>query len=374
MKPKIAVYGNQALNIGHGIASDLSLAGYEVNLFDLPRFHETLMPIQKLGGIYVTGEPKALASGKTGFSKISMITTDPEEALKDADVLFVDVPAHDYETRMETIAPYIKDGAIINFNNYGYWPCLRAAEILKRFNKKNIILTECPAPFYVARGSDGYIDFSLMRMGIPLSVFPSKRSKEAFDVLSPMYPTFKLAKNVLHTNFENLNMMGHAGIALLNVAYFDRVEEHGDRTAFFYRTGITRSTGLLSESQDKERIEVCKAFDVPYTSFLERMTQYYGGKGGTMASHQLDTKFIQGIPAYAADIWALWIRADVPLAMVPFVQLAELAGISTPIYRGFIDIFGAILETDFWETGLSLGRLGLAGLSKAQIIDYVMEG
>jgi hypothetical protein len=37
MKPKIAVFGNQALNIGYGIAADLSLAGYEVNYFDLPK-------------------------------------------------------------------------------------------------------------------------------------------------------------------------------------------------------------------------------------------------------------------------------------------------------------------------------------------------
>ncbi len=45
MKPVIAVYGNQELNIGHGIAADLTLAGYEVHLFDLPRFHESLAPL-----------------------------------------------------------------------------------------------------------------------------------------------------------------------------------------------------------------------------------------------------------------------------------------------------------------------------------------
>ncbi len=45
MKPVIAVCGNQELNIGHGIAADLTLAGYEVHLFDLPRFHESLAPL-----------------------------------------------------------------------------------------------------------------------------------------------------------------------------------------------------------------------------------------------------------------------------------------------------------------------------------------
>jgi len=93
-----------------------------------------------------------------------------------------------------------------------------------------------------------------------------------------------------------------------------------------------------------------------------------------MAELQLDCKFIQGIPAYSVDIWALWLKADVPLAMVSFVLLADLAGISMPIYRGFIDIFGAILETDFWKTGLTLDKLGLADSSVEEVVRYVTEG
>ena len=374
MKPKVAVYGNQELNIGHGIAADLTLAGYEVNLFDLPRFHESIAPLEKLGGIQVGGEPKALTSGKIGFAKINMITTDPEKALKDVDVLFVDVPQQDYESRFETIAPYIKDGTIVNFNNYGYWPSLRVIKILKQLGKKDVILTECNAPFYVARGKGGNIDFSIMRKGIPLSVFPSKKSEEAFKVLKAMFPTFELAKNVLETNFENLNMLGHAGIALLNVAYFDRAADHGERTAYFYKTGITKHTGRLSEAQDRDRIKVCKAYQVAYTPFREFMRRYYGASGKRLDEALLGCKFIQGIPPYSTDIWATWLRDDVGLAMVPLVLLAELAGVPTPIYRGFVDIFGALMETDFWKTGLTLDRLGLSGLSVDEVIKYVEEG
>lgn len=375
MKPIIASFGNSALNIGHGIAADLTLAGYEVHLCDLPRFHEMIRSIQKLGGIHVGGDPNALTSKKTGFAKIKMITTDLEKALKDANVLFIDIyPAHDVEARFEALAPYIKDGAIINFNNYGYWPSLRVSTILKEEGKENVILTETSAPFYVTRGKEGFLNFSLMRKGIPLSVFPSKKSSEAFKVLKQIYPTFELAKNVLHTNFDNLNMQGHAATALLNVAFFDRAKEHGESTVYFYRTGITFHTGILSEAQDRERIKVCKAYNVPYIPFRETIMRYYGGSGKTLAEIELSTKFIQGIPAYSTDMWARWLKADLPLAMVPFVFLADLAEISTPIHRGFINVFGAILETDFWKTGLTLGKLGLADLSVREIIRYVTDG
>lgn len=60
--------------------------------------------------------------------------------------------------------------------------------------------------------------------------------------------------------------------------------------------------------------------------------------------------------------------------MVPFVSLADLACISTPITRAIIEIFGAVFKTDFWKTGLTLNKLGLAGLTTKGVIRYVTEG
>jgi opine dehydrogenase len=374
MKPVIGVFGNQTISTGHSIAADLTLAGYKVNLFDLPRFGEMIEPVQRLGGFHVTGNMKGLVSGKTGFAKPNMITTDPEQALQEVDVLFIDVPSFEYEDRFRSIAPFIKDGAIVNFNSYGYWASLRVAPILKKLGRKNIILTECPAPIYVSMSREGHVDYSQMRMGIPLSVFPSKRSGEAFDLLKKIYPTFEPAENVLQTNFENLNMLGHASTALLNTAYFDRAKEHGDLLVYFYQTGITEHTGILSAAQDKERIPMCRAYDVPYTSFAEFIKRYYGGSGKTVSETQLSTKFIQTRPPFSPDMGNLWLSIDLPLATVPFVLLADLAGVPMPIYRGMINIFGALLKTDFWKTGLTLEKLGLAGLSVKEIIRYVTEG
>ena len=374
MKPTIGVFGNQTISTGHSIAADLTLAGYKVNFFDLPRFGEMTAPIQSLGGFKVTGNTKGLVSGKTGFAKPQMITTDPEKALQDVDVLFIDVPSFDYEARFRSIAPFLKDGMIVNFNSYGYWASLRVAGILKELDKKNVILTECPAPIYVSMSREGNIDYSQMRMGIPLSVFPSKKSTEAFEVLKGIYPTFEPAKNVLQTNFENLNMLGHAGIALLNMAYFDRAKEHGDLLVHFYQTGITEHTGLLTEAQDQERIAMCDAYGVPYTSFREFIQRYYGGTGTTAAEVQRSSKFIQTRPPFPPDMGNLWLSIDLPLATVPFVLLGDLAGVSLPIHKGIINIFGALLKTDFWKTGLTLDRLGLAGMSAKEVIRYVTEG
>ena len=130
MKHRIAVFGNER-NSGYTITADLTLAGYEVNFFELPEFGDAAARIQKLGGIELAGETEALISGKTGLAKPNMVTTNPQEALENVDIIFADLPHSDYETRFKAIAPYLKDGQIVHFNTYGAWGCLRVANILK---------------------------------------------------------------------------------------------------------------------------------------------------------------------------------------------------------------------------------------------------
>jgi len=373
MKPKIAIFGNQHMNLGHAIAADLALAGHEVNILDLPEYKENIEQIKKLGGIHVSGNTDALTSGKTGFAKIGLITTVPEEALRDADVIFVDVPATEFETRVTAIAPFIKNGAVLHFTYYGYWPSLRVAPILKEAGKENVILTECPSALYFARGKDGYLNFTIKRSGVPLSVFPGKKNNETFALLNSLLPSFVPAKNILETNFMNLNMIWHASIALLNVAYFDRVKASGEDTAHFYGIGITEHTGILTEAQDREREAVCRFYGVPYVPFKDLIKHFCKGTGRTMAEAQCNCNFVKSSTPFPVDTWAQWIKWDMPLALVPLISLADLAGIPMPIHRGLVHIFGAILGTDFWKTGLTLDKLGLAELSPEDIIKYVTE-
>jgi len=371
MKPNIAVFGSSALD--QTLAADLTLAGYEVNLFDLPEVQNTITNIHKNGGIHLCGDPRMLISGKTGFAKINMVTTNVKNALNNVDVIFCDVPISDFETMFEAIAPYIKDNQIVNFQTYGYWSCLRLANILKHMDKKNIILTESPAPIYAARGKDGNVTSALIRRSLPLATFPANKTKEAFKVLKNIFPTYEMAKNVLEINFENINMLVHSGIAICNIGYFDRAMEMGEKVSF-YSTGITLHAGILSEVQDRERLAVCQAYGVRFTSLREHIIRLYDSQGKTVQEAIMNAKLYKNRARDPANIWVKWLSLDVPFAHVPFVSLAELASVPVPIYRAIIEIFGAVLKTDFWKTGLTLDKLGLGSLTKNEMLRYVTEG
>ena len=52
--------------------------------------------------------------------------------------------------------------------------------------------------------------------------------------------------------------------------------------------------------------------------------------------------------------------------MCRLVDLTWLAGIPTPLHRSFVNIVDTLILTNSWEAGLTLERLGLAGLGGAR--------
>jgi opine dehydrogenase len=372
MKPKIAVFGNTSYGNGQFITAALTLADYEVNFCELPELKDNIKPIKNQGGIYLNGNPLDLLARKTGLAKPSMITTDVKKAFENVDIIFMDLPHFEYESRFKSVVPYLEDGQIINFNSYGYWPSLRVNKIIQKTNKKNIILTESPAATYIARGKTGNINYIWPRKKLPLATFPAEKSEEAFKTLSSIFPNYIMAKNVLETNFENINFLAHTGFALPNIGNFDNAEEKGEKVDF-YRIANTYHTGIFTEAKDEERINVCRAYNITYRSLLSHINNYYAAPGNTIQEAFQNLKLFQG-RLYPADIWRKWVKMDIALSHVPFVLLAELVGVSVPIHRAITTINGAVLGIDFWKTGLTLDKLGLKDLTSKEVLHYVTYG
>src|SRR5208283_855588 len=92
---------------GKAAASHLSSLGYEVNLFN--RNECRLGPLRRRGGIEVEGE-------LSGFAKLSKMTTSIKEAVDNADVLMVFVPAYAHKDIARLCAPYLRNGQSIILN------------------------------------------------------------------------------------------------------------------------------------------------------------------------------------------------------------------------------------------------------------------
>ena len=62
-----------------------------------------------------------------------------------------------------------------------------------------------------------------------------------------------------------------------------------------------------------------------------------------------------------------YIFEDLPTGLVPFSALGKAMGVPTPTMNAIVEVGNILLERNFWAEGRSLERLGLAGLSAAEI-------
>ena len=373
MSLKIAVLGNTGMNIGAAVAGDMALAGHDVRFLLWPEQTECLEACRAAGGIRVGQPASETVSRKTGLGEIRVVTDDPAEALAGAELVVVDELQLNLEERARAFVPYLENGQVLHVNMHGYWPGFRLAAILREADKAGVIVTEGVTPTHAAARNGADVTPGFLRRTLPLAAFPANKTESALECLAAITMSAEICRNVIETNLESMNLLIHPAMSLLNVGLYDRRAAAG-RKADFYGTGNTENAGRLAEVMDAARQPICAAYGTRYRSVLEHIHILYGGAGDTVHEAVAQSDFYRGVGDLPADIWRAWMGNDLPLAHVPLVELAEHASVPAPLHRGFVDIVDALLGTNSWESGLTLARLGLEGLSVPEIVAYAETG
>jgi hypothetical protein len=285
----------------------------------------------------------------------------------------MDIAAVELEKRVRRIAPYLENDQVLYINSHAHWSGMRLAPILQSSDKAGVIVMEGTVPTISAKRDAYNITPIYMRRGIPISAFPANRSQEGSERLKAIVPSAGFRQDSIETNFENMDMLVHPAMGLLNVGYFDRCDA-ADKPSDFYGIGNTVGTGRLTEAMDAERLPVCAKYGVRYRPVLEHIRNLYGCRGATVQEAIQNSPLYQGIKPNAPGVWRSWMKNDIFLAHVPFVEFAELAGEKVPLNRGFVDIADVLLGTDSWANGLNLGRLGVKGMTFEQVRKYAESG
>ncbi|OGV96910.1 hypothetical protein A2W24_03855 [Microgenomates group bacterium RBG_16_45_19] len=354
------------LGAGHGgyaMAADLSLAGYEVNLFN--RSPKPIEAIRKRGGIEITGE----AVYGEGFAKVKA-TTDMGEAIGDVDIIMITVPAFGHEFMIDKSIPHLKDEQIIVFNT-GNFASLRLGHKLRKIGKKNV-LAETSILIYSSRitGPTSVFVDGLKRK-LPIAAFPSKKTKEVLEVLGNVYPQLIAATNVLETSLENLNPIFHPAITLLNAGLTERTMGN----YVFYKDGVGPGVGRTIQAVDDERTGVAKELGLRVTSTTEWLYLMYGAKGNNIYEAIQNCKpYLDEGERGPKDFHFRFVTEDVPYGLVPIASLGDLLGVHTPNIKAIIQLWSTINQTDYFKEGYTAKKLGLSGLTEQEIIKLATEG
>ena len=357
------------IGAGHGgkaMAAHLALMGCPVTLYNRTAAH--VAAIRARGGINLSS---AWSGGPEGFGALRAVTSDMGEALAEAQIVMVVVPAFAHRCVARDAAPHLRDGQIVLLNPGRTCGAIEFAQALRDAGcAADVTLAEA-ATFVYASRSDGPAQALIFRIkdAVPLAALPASRTGAALDALRPTYPQFIDGGNVLHTSLNNMGAIFHPALTLLNAG---RIEStRGDYQ--FYIDGVTPSVARVLEALDRERVTVAAALGIRAITAGEWLQMAYDARGSSLNEAIHNNPGYHGIRA-PANLEHRYIHEDVPMSLVPIAALGGQYGVQTWAIESIVRLACIVHHTDYWRTGRTLDRLGLKDLSVGELSAYVMEG
>ena len=374
-KDLVAVLGGG--NGGHAVAANLSLAGFKVNFFELPQFADSFERVLRTKEIRIEGV------SIDGTAKLNLATADIQQAIKDAEVIFVITPAFGHKAMAEVCAPFVQDGQIIVLMP-GSGGSLEFVNIFKqRKVKREVTFAEsCTLPYGARLKGPGHVSVLINTVILPTGIFPSKKTGEVIPKLKPFYPMITPAKDVLEAAINNPNPIVHPVATLLSATRI----EHSKGEFYLYTEGMTPAVARAYESLNQERLSICKVlgYKLHHWDNLEFKNYNLGeteeecryrilntsmdaafGKDGIYAGIKMKG------PEHLKD---RFVTEDVPYGMVLLSTLGDLLGVPTPTHDAVIQLASVINRTDYWKTGRGMKQLGLSQFDKKGLKKFLLEG
>lgn len=360
---RVAIMG--AGNGGCAAAVDLTLRGFDVRLYG--RSPATLAPLKARRGVEHEG-----IFGE-GVAKIGVITNDAAEAMRGADAVVAMAPAQAHENIATLVAPHLtRDQAFLAAP--GQTLTLIPRTLRRHGHTKPVACVTSTLPYICRKTAEGRVRISRASARLRFAAFPATRTDELAERLRVLFPAIYPVSTVLDTLFPYTNAIHHPPALLCNIG---RVESTGGDYCHYY-DGITPSVGTLIDRLDDERVAVAQAYGctidrLPEHFFQMNYTDENGRAGGTAYSTFHNSEPNRWIKA-PSSIDHRFFNEDIPFGLVPFSELARLAGVATPIIDAVILLASTITAKPYRDTGLNVARMGIDGLDAAKVRRLVEHG
>jgi opine dehydrogenase len=345
---KIAVLGAGAG--GTAVAFDCAAHKHDVRIFDFPSFPDNISAIDGQGGIHASGD-------LDGFAPIVSAGHDVDEALQDAELIYVVGPAYSTAPFGQAVRGKLRAGQTVIVtpgSSGGALEFKRAAGL--ELDDDAVRVAETSTLHYAVRlTAPGTVRvFLKLKAGNLLAALPGQHTDSILQLVSDVYPSMEPAKNVMQTSLQNANPVIHPAVTLANAA---RIEGTGG-DFLFYEEGVSDATGRWIEAVDRERIAIGAKMGItvlpdPVLGMRQgyMLADNYGeayrrapGFLGIGAQPQLDHRYL---------------NEDVGYGLVFMSGLARQLGVDTPTMDAVIHLASVLMGREYAaeaiRTPLSLG-------------------
>lgn len=361
---KICIMGGG--NGAFAAAADLSLRGYEITLYEDPRFVKNVEEIMNDRIIYLKGV------GLNGPAVLRKVTTDLADALSDVDLIMPVSPAFAQEDVAASLVPHIREGMVICLTPGSCGGGLVYAKVFHDAGVcQKVKLCEMSTLPYATRKVDGNtVRILLQTPEIFFAAFPAKHNQEMYELIKPLYPAISLMTDVLETALNNGNIDSHPAPVVLNAGKIEYYHKH-----YHYREGITPSVARVNWTVNEERCALCEAFGYRPVDILERLyrTGYCPKSDDLYTAYQGSKGIFMDIEG-PNDLSGRYLTEDAPCSLVFCANLARAVGVPTPIMDSVANLASVLRSENYWETGRTLEKTGLDGMTRDEIKSFLQTG
>ena len=351
-------------NGGKSMAAHLALMGFPVTLYN--RTPEHVAAAKSRGGIELEG----CDGVPHGFGHLDLVTSDMGEALEEAEVIMVVVPATAHADIARSAAPHLHDGQIILLNPGRTGGALEFVHTLRACGcEADVTVAEAETLIYASR-SEGPAQARVFRLkqAVPLAALPATRTRRVLESLSTAFPLFIDGTSVLHTSLNNMGAIFHPALTILNAGRIESTA--GDFQ--FYIDGVTPSVARVLEALDRERVTVAASLGIRARTGMEWLRMAYDATGEDLHEAIHNQTGYYGIKA-PATLKHRYITEDVPMSLVPIAALGQRYGVRVRAMDSIIRQACIIHRTDYWRRGRTLDKLGIEQLSVGEVMRRVTE-
>ena len=354
----VAVLGGG--NGAHMMAADMKFKGYEVRMFEVPAFKPRLAKLFETKTIEVRGLVNRTAT-------LDLVTDDIGEAVEGAQYVLLATPAFAHADYAQLLK-----GRLNASQTVVVFPGAFATLVLRQaFSDSDCpLLAEANNLPYDVRLIEPCVAKITGFNKINVAFLPAERAESAIGALrADLFPFDKIYSDVIECGLAIVNPALHTGPCLFNISSIERP----DTVFYLYEHGFTPSAAKLDIALDNERKAVARelGYDVTPIEDFSGLPQGYTWRDLYRGGHgDIALTPIAG----PNDIENRYLTEDCPFGLVPWSSIGALLGVPMPITNAVIDIYNVIHERDWRAIGNNAAKLGLAGLSRDQILQFAATG
>jgi opine dehydrogenase len=297
-----------------------------------------------------------------GEFPLAMVTSDPANAIEQANTIFVATVTTAYPVVARWLAPHLQSGQEVILFSSKFGGVLEFSEILRLSGVAGVTVLETDALFACRTQEDESVWIRGFKNWTLYSGVSRSETIRTNDVMRRYFPGLQPADNVVQRGLTDFGALAHPLTMLANMNRIDLQQPF-----LFYHEGFTERTIALMETMEKEFQNIAQAYGTTIIPMAELLNRYYGCETTSLLTAMRTVPNYQHSQA-PATLKHRYIEEDVACSLVPVSRLARMADLDTPVLNGVIALAAALVGLDLNNSCRSLEHLGWANMTYKEIV------